>query len=88
MRTQRTDNDGETSTTAHYARDEVSGPLGHADTPKQGKDKVISDRAKFLVDTQGPDVVERLIEQHKIRTPSEEHVGYFLRMFWSSLSWH
>ncbi len=49
MRTQRTDNDGETSTTAHYARDEVSGPLGHADTPKQGKDKVISDRAKFLV---------------------------------------
>ncbi len=37
MRTQRTDNDGETSTTAHYARDEVSGPLGHADTPSKAK---------------------------------------------------
>lgn len=77
MRTQRTDNDGETSTTAHYARDEVSGPLGHADTPK---DKVIVEHGKVLLDTEGPDVVERAIEQHKIRTPSEEDVGYFLCM--------
>ena len=81
MRSQRTDNDGETSTTAHYARDEVSGPLGHADAPKQGKDKVITEHRNFLVDTQGPDVVERVIEQHKVRTPSEENVGYFLCMF-------
>lgn len=71
LRTKRRESDEESSTTAHYSRDEVSGPLRDADT----KEKVGVTHGKVVVDKVGPDVVAKAIEESRIRTASELNVS-------------
>ncbi|PPQ69313.1 hypothetical protein CVT25_005914 [Psilocybe cyanescens] len=70
LRARRSETDGESSTTAHYSRDTVSGPLSGA----TGKEEVIVKQGKVVVDMLGADVVLKGLKMNETMTPSEEDV--------------
>jgi len=68
---------GASSTTAFYSRDEVSGPLSGA----VGKEEVIVTQRKVITDRAGADTILNTPEASSWMTPSEEGVSH-LHCFW------
>ncbi|KAH9481368.1 hypothetical protein JR316_0005893 [Psilocybe cubensis] len=70
LKARRRETDGESSTTAYYSRDTVTGPLSGA----TGKEEVIVHCGKVVLDKLGADVVSKGLKMHDFMTPSEEDV--------------
>ena len=73
LRVQRSESEAEngaSSTTAFYSRDEVSGPLSGA----VGKEEVIN--GELATDKAGADTVLNTLEANTWMTPSEENVSH------------
>jgi len=75
LRVQRSESEAEngaSSTTAFYSRDEVSGPLSGA----VGKEEVIVIHGELATGRAGTDTILNTLEENTWMTPSEENVSH------------
>jgi hypothetical protein len=58
----RVNSDNESSTTAYYSKDEVTGPLKTAEG-KNGKEDFVVKQGKVLVDEEGPNTIQKSLKE-------------------------